>query len=201
MKRRNESGGYVGGIDEAGRGPLAGPVVAGIVVLHPGQVISGLRDSKQLSAKRRNELSGQIKISAKAWGIGVATAAEIDDLNILQATLLAMARAFERIDLELDCVYVDGNVSPMLPVRTHPIVKGDQKIPQISAASVIAKVERDAFMVDLDERFHVYGFAQHKGYPTHSHLLALSEFGPCVEHRRSFAPVRNVLRARMSKVR
>ena len=182
----------IAGIDEAGRGPLAGPVMAGIVVLHPKRIIEGLKDSKQLTAIRRIELADQIKRDALAWALGSATSAEIDELNILRATLLAMTRAYSEIDMELDQVYVDGNVSPDLPVSTRSVIRGDQKIPEISAASIIAKVARDRYMVELDSRYHDYGFAKHKGYPTPTHLRALEAFGPCVEHRRSFAPVRRV---------
>ena len=186
----------IGGMDEAGRGPLAGPVVASIVVFHPDDTIVGLKDSKQLSPKRREQFSEHIKKHAKAWSISSATAFEIDTHNILQATFLAMSRAFDGIDIELDCVYVDGNRAPNLPIRVVTIIKGDQKVAQISAASILAKVERDRYMTELDKRHSDYGFAQHKGYPTAAHVRALELHGPCPEHRRSFAPVRKTLDTR-----
>lgn len=188
---------WVCGVDEAGRGPLAGAVVAGAVVLDPENPIEGLRDSKKLSAARREYLFEQIQIKAKAWGIGEASPAEIDEMNILQATMLAMRRAIEDLTSRLgawpDKALIDGNRCPELPIAAEAIVKGDAKEPAISAASILAKVTRDRQMLALHELHPQYGFAQHMGYPTEAHFAALKEFGACDEHRRSFSPVRNVL--------
>ncbi|QWE15980.1 ribonuclease HII [Polynucleobacter sp. AP-Nino-20-G2] len=188
---------WVCGVDEAGRGPLAGAVVAGAVVLDPENPIEGLRDSKKLSAARREYLFEQIQMKAKAWGIGEASPAEIDEMNILQATMLAMRRAIEDLTSRLgawpDKALIDGNRCPELPIAAEAIVKGDAKEPAISAASILAKVTRDRQMLALHELHPQYGFAQHMGYPTEAHFAALKEFGACDEHRRSFSPVRNVL--------
>jgi ribonuclease HII len=188
---------WVCGVDEAGRGPLAGAVVAGAVVLDPENPISGLKDSKKLSAVRREFLFEQIQLKAKAWGIGEASPAEIDEINILQATMLAMRRAIEDLTRRLggwpDKALVDGNRCPELPISAEAIVKGDTKEPAISAASILAKVTRDRQMMALHELHPQYGFAQHMGYPTAAHFAALKEFGACDQHRRSFSPVRNVL--------
>ena len=185
------------GVDEAGRGPLAGAVVAGAVVLDPANPISGLKDSKKLSAVRREFLFEQIMLKAKAWGIGEASPTEIDEINILQATMLAMRRAIEDLTTRLgswpDKALIDGNRCPELPISSEAIVKGDTKEPAISAASILAKVTRDRQMMVLHEIHPQYGFAQHMGYPTEAHFAALKEFGACSEHRRSFSPVRNVL--------
>lgn len=185
------------GVDEAGRGPLAGAVVAGAVVLDPNNPIEGLKDSKKLSAARREFLFEQILLNAKAWGIGEASPAEIDQINILQATMLAMRRAIEDLVTRLgswpDQALIDGNRCPELPIAAQAIVKGDTKEPAISAASILAKVTRDRQMMLLHEKHPQYGFAQHMGYPTEAHFAALQEFGACDEHRRSFSPVRNVL--------
>jgi len=193
--------GAVGGIDEAGRGPLAGPVVAAIVVLSPGQIIAGVRDSKQLSARRRVALAEEIRGSAAAWSIAEADVGEIDTLNILHATMLAMRRAVEQ--LQLDCLpdelRIDGNRAPELPGyrgRVATIVGGDRTCPDISAASILAKVARDDLMLALDDEYPEYGFARHKGYPTALHREALQRYGPCSAHRRSFAPVRRAIEAR-----
>ena len=188
---------WVCGVDEAGRGPLAGAVVAGAVVLDPMNPIAGLKDSKKLSATRREFLFEQIKLNAKAWGIGEASPAEIDEINILQATMLAMRRAIEDLTARLGAwpakALIDGNRCPELPISAEAIVKGDTKEPAISAASILAKVTRDRQMMALHELHPQYGFAQHMGYPTEAHFAALKEFGACPEHRRSFSPVRNVL--------
>ncbi len=188
---------WICGVDEAGRGPLVGSVVAGAVVLDPENPIEGLRDSKKLSAARREYLYEQIMVKAKAWGVGEASPAEIDDINILQATMLAMRRAIEDLANRLgawpDKALIDGNRCPELPIAAEAIIKGDSKEPAISAASILAKVTRDRQMQLLHERYPQYGFAQHMGYPTEAHFAALKEFGACDEHRRSFSPVRKVL--------
>jgi ribonuclease HII len=188
---------WVCGVDEAGRGPLVGSVVAGAVVLDPNNPIAGLKDSKKLTPARREFLYEQIMEKAKAWGVGEASPAEIDDINILQATMLAMRRAIEDLSNRLgawpDKALIDGNRCPELPISAEAIVKGDTKEPAISAASIIAKVTRDRQMQELDMRHPQYGFAQHMGYPTEAHFAALKQFGICEEHRRSFSPVRKVL--------
>lgn len=188
---------WVCGVDEAGRGPLAGAVLAGAVVLDPENPIAGLRDSKKLSAAKREHLYEQIQLKAKAWGIGEASPTEIDQINILQATMLAMRRAVEDLTTRLgawpDKALIDGNRCPELPIAAEAIIKGDAKEPAISAASILAKVARDRQMMVLHERYPQYGFAQHMGYPTEAHLAALHEFGACDAHRRSFSPVRKVL--------
>ncbi len=188
---------WVCGVDEAGRGPLAGAVVAGAVVLDPENPITGLKDSKKLSAVRREFLFEQIQLKAKAWGIGEASPIEIDQINILQATMLAMRRAIEDLTTRLggwpDKALIDGNRCPELPISAEAIVKGDTKEPAISAASILAKVTRDRQMMALHDLHPQYGFARHMGYPTQAHFAALKEFGACSEHRRSFSPVRHVL--------
>jgi ribonuclease HII len=188
---------WICGVDEAGRGPLVGSVVAGAVVLDPNNPIAGLKDSKKLTPAKREYLYEQIMLKAKAWGIGEASPEEIDQINILQATMLAMRRAIEDLASRLgswpDKALIDGNRCPELPIPAEAIVKGDTKEPAISAGSILAKVTRDRQMVILHERFPEYGFAQHMGYPTAAHFAALKEFGACEEHRRSFSPVRNVL--------
>lgn len=188
---------WVCGVDEAGRGPLVGAVVAGAVVLDPAQAIQGLKDSKKLTPARREYLYEQIMQKAKAWGIGEASPQEIDEINILQATMLAMRRAIEDLSIRLgrwpDKALIDGNRCPELPISAEAIVKGDAKEPAISAASILAKVTRDRQMQILHERHPQYGFAQHMGYPTEAHFTALKQYGACAEHRRSFSPVRKVL--------
>lgn len=179
----------VAGIDEAGRGPLAGPVVAAAVILDDARPIEGLRDSKLLSARARDELAVCIRERALAWAVAKSDVAEIDALNILQATLLAMRRAVEALAIEPDEALVDGDRCPPLSCPARAIVKGDRDVPAISAASILAKTARDAMLVDLDRRFPAYGFARHKGYGTREHLAALARHGPCAAHRRSFAPV------------
>ena len=190
---------WICGVDEAGRGPLVGSVVAGAVVLDPNNPIAGLKDSKKLTPAKREYLYEQIMLKAKAWGIGEASPEEIDQINILQATMLAMRRAIEDLASRLgswpDQALIDGNRCPELPIPAEAIVKGDIKEPAISAGSILAKVTRDRQMAILHERFPHYGFAQHMGYPTAAHFAALKEFGVCEEHRRSFSPVRNVLEA------
>jgi ribonuclease HII len=181
------------GADEAGRGPLAGPVVAAAVILDPQRPIEGLRDSKQLSAARRGELAQEIRARALAWAVAEASVAEIDRLNILQASLLAMQRAIELLDPPAEAALVDGNQLPRLRIEARAVVGGDASEPAISAASILAKQHRDRLMAELDAVFPGYGFAEHAGYPTPRHLQRLRELGPCGVHRRSFAPVRALL--------
>ena len=183
----------IAGVDEAGRGPLAGNVVAAAVILNPKKEIIGLDDSKKLSESIRNKLSEEIKQKALAYAIAEADVSEIDNLNILQATMLAMQRAVAALQHQPDFVYVDGNRTPKWRLNCKALVKGDQRIQSIAAASILAKVYRDHCLKDLHEQFPGYGFAKHKGYPTAEHLAALRELGPCPEHRRSYAPVRAVL--------
>jgi len=183
------------GVDEAGRGPLAGPVVAAAVILDPQHPIIGLADSKTLGSKTRERLAAQIYRHALAWGVGEADIDEIDQINILQATLLAMQRAVTALSLAPQHVLIDGNRCPPLEYNATAIVKGDQKVAQISAASIIAKVVRDHAMHELDRRYPAYGFAKHKGYATRAHLDALRAYGPCPCHRRSFSPVRRFLQS------
>ena len=182
--------GLLAGVDEAGRGPLAGPVVAAAVMLDELQPIKGLADSKALSPRRREKLYDEIRAKALCCCVAEASAQEIDALNILQATLLAMRRAVEGLRLRPHRVLVDGNRLPQLPMPAQAIVKGDARVQAIAAASILAKVHRDRLCVALDARHPQYGFAAHKGYPTAEHLQALQRFGPCEEHRRSFGPVR-----------
>lgn len=184
----------VAGVDEVGRGPLAGDVVAAAVILDPRQLIEGLADSKKLSAKRRQALAEQIRDQALAWCIARASVAEIDQLNILQASLLAMRRAVAGLSPAAEFCQIDGNRLPQgLPCPAEAIVGGDAKIAAIGAASILAKVQRDQELVELDRRFPQYGFARHKGYPTAEHLAALIEHGATDQHRRSYAPVQRVL--------
>lgn len=185
--------GTIVGVDEVGRGPLAGGVLAAAVVLPERHGISGIVDSKKISPKRRAALSKLIREHAVAWKIGRASVAEIDEINILQASLLAMKRAVEQLGCQPDMVLVDGNMTPELDYPCEAIVGGDSSVEVISAASIIAKVERDGEMEQLDEIYPEYGFRRHKGYPTKYHLEALQKHGPCPIHRRSFAPVRRLL--------
>ncbi len=185
--------GPICGIDEAGRGPLAGPVVAAAVVLAPDRPVAGLRDSKQLSPARRERLAEEIRDRAVAWAIGRAEPAEIDHLNVLGATLLAMRRAFAGLAVRPVRALVDGNRCPELPCECEAVVRGDASVAVISAASILAKVARDAEMLALDADFPGYGFAIHKGYPTRRHLEALARLGPSAVHRRSFGPVRRLV--------
>lgn len=185
----------IAGVDEAGRGPLAGPVVAAAVVLDPRRPVEGLRDSKQLTAARRFELAELIRANALAFAVAKASVAEIDRLNILQASLLAMRRAIEALQPAAELVLVDGRQLPRIDIAARAIVGGDATEPAISAASILAKTHRDALMVALHGRYPEYGFARHFGYPTPQHLATLIELGPCAAHRRSFAPVRALLQA------
>jgi ribonuclease HII len=185
--------GLIAGVDEAGRGPLAGPVVAAAVMLDPRRPIKGLNDSKKLSARTRERLFDEIRAKALCCSIAQASVEEIDRLNILQATLLAMRRAVEGLRLKPHKVLVDGNRLPLLPVAAEAIVDGDAKVRAISAASILAKVHRDRLCLALHAVHPVYGFDGHKGYATAAHLAALREHGACPQHRRSFAPVREVL--------
>jgi len=187
------SGARIAGVDEAGRGPLAGPVLAAAVILDARRPIAGLADSKVLSPQRREELAETIRQCALAWALGSASVEEIDHLNILHASLLAMQRAVQALAVAPDEAWVDGNRAPALACRVRAIVRGDATVAAISAASILAKVARDAEMVALDARFPLYGFARHKGYPTALHLAALAAHGASPVHRRSFAPVRKVL--------
>lgn len=177
------------GIDEAGRGPLAGPVVAAAVILDASNPIADLNDSKQLAESTRLRLYEEIETKARAFGIASSSPAEIDEVNILQASLLAMQRAFSKLELEVDEAWIDGKQAPQLPCRTHTLVQGDAKMPAIGAASILAKVSRDAIMVGYAEEFPGYGFEQHKGYPTKFHIAKLEELGPCEIHRRTYGPV------------
>ena len=188
--------GLLAGVDEAGRGPLVGNVVAAAVILDKDNPIDGLADSKKLSAKRREQLAEQIRDSAVAWRVISIDAAEIDRINILQATMLAMQQAVEQLEVEPGHVFIDGNRCPNMSRPATAIVKGDSRVAEISAASILAKVERDAQMIALHETWPQYGFDKHKGYPTASHMAALAEHGPCPEHRRSYRPVRDCLAMR-----
>ena len=181
------------GVDEVGRGPLAGDVVAAAVILDPDKPIDGLADSKKLSEKKREMLAEEIKQKALAWSITRASVREIDELNILQASLLAMKRAVESLALQPEHVVVDGNKLPRWTYSAQAIVQGDSRVPAISAASILAKVQRDNEMIALDKQFTGYGLAVHKGYPTPQHLAAIERLGVVEIYRRSFAPVRKVL--------
>ena len=181
------------GVDEAGRGPLAGPVFAAAVILDPARPIPGLRDSKKLTEARRDALALQIKRDAQAWAIAHCSAAEIDELNILNATMLAMRRAIEALEIRPTLALIDGNRCPAAAVRCEAIVKGDDLVAEISAASILAKTARDAVLVDMHAQYPEYAFDRHKGYPTALHLERLRAHGVTPEHRRSYAPVRAVL--------
>ncbi len=183
----------IAGVDEAGRGPLAGPVVAAAVILPPGGGIEGLNDSKKLSASRRMLLAETIKARAVAWAIARADVEEIDRLNILQATLLAMQRAVAALEPSPHRVQVDGNQCPRFACPATAVVRGDAKVPAISAASILAKVARDEEMILLDSRYPGYGLAKHKGYPTRDHLRAIETLGVSAVHRRSFKPIRELI--------
>ncbi len=185
--------GYVAGVDEVGRGPLAGPVVAAAVILDPARPIDGLADSKQLSERRREQLDVLIRGRSLAWALGRAEVEEIDAINILQASLLAMRRAVEALDIAPCKVLVDGNRCPRVACEAEAIVGGDATVPAISAASIIAKVARDREMCALDAVYPGYGFARHKGYPSRQHVEALHRLGVTPIHRRSYAPIRRVL--------
>lgn len=183
----------IAGVDEAGRGPLAGPVYAAAVILDPARPIAGLNDSKKLSEKKRDRLAGEIKQRALAWAIASSSVAEIDSINILQASLLAMRRAVEALRSVPDEILVDGLHCPLVAMPARAIVRGDASEPAIAAASILAKTARDAELLRLHAVFPQYGLDRHKGYPTAAHLAALQEFGATIIHRRSFAPVRHVL--------
>lgn len=187
------AGEMICGVDEAGRGPLAGPVFAAAVILDPAKPIAGLRDSKKLSEARRDALALLIRRDARAWAIAYCTPAEIDELNILNATLLAMRRAIEALSVVPTLALIDGNRCPPCRVRCEAIVKGDDKVAEISAASILAKTARDRVLVDLHTAYPQYAFDRHKGYPTALHLERLREYGVTPEHRRSYAPVRALL--------
>ncbi len=184
---------YIAGVDEVGRGPLAGDVVAAVVILDQAHGINGLADSKQLTHERREELFEEIKIRATAYAVARASVAEIDSINILQASLLAMKRAVAALSHKPDFIYVDGNRCPRWSYASEAVVKGDSRIASIAAASIMAKVTRDREMQELDKTYPGYGLAQHKGYPTPFHLQALQELGPCAIHRRTFRPVADLL--------
>ncbi|WP_321351775.1 ribonuclease HII [Halopseudomonas oceani] len=183
----------VAGVDEVGRGPLCGAVVTAAVILDPARPIEGLNDSKKLTEARREALFPLIQERALAWCIARAEVEEIDRLNILHATMLAMQRAVAGLQIRPDLVLVDGNRCPALPMRSEPVIKGDSRVPAIAAASILAKVARDREMQELDKQYPGYGIAGHKGYPTPIHLAALRELGATPIHRRSFAPVRRAL--------
>ena len=191
--------GLVCGVDEAGRGPLAGAVYAAAVILNPALPIAGLADSKKLSAGSRTRLAEQIRVSALAWHIAYASVEEIDKLNILKASLLAMKRAIEGLSTRPDVALIDGIHCPQVTLATRAIVGGDDSEPCISAASILAKTARDAEMLRLHARYPCYGFDRHKGYPTALHLTALRQHGPSIIHRRSFAPVRALLNDQASR--
>ncbi|OFS11825.1 ribonuclease HII [Hafnia sp. HMSC23F03] len=184
---------FIAGVDEVGRGPLVGAVVTAAVILDPARPIIGLADSKKLSEKRRNALYEEIVEKALSWSLGRAEPHEIDELNILHATMLAMQRAVAGLSVEPDFVLIDGNRCPKLPMASQAVVKGDSRVAEISAASILAKVTRDREMEVLDAQFPEYGFAQHKGYPTAFHLDRLAQLGATEHHRRSFGPVKRVL--------
>ncbi|NNF15329.1 MAG: ribonuclease HII [Gammaproteobacteria bacterium] len=194
----NNSSSGSAGVDEAGRGPLAGPVVAAAVILPPRHGISGINDSKKLSPRARSVLSAQIKTHASCWSIASATPAEIDHLNILQATMVAMARALEGLSVQPATAFIDGNrcpeLAPHLNIALTAVVGGDRSHETIAAASILAKVHRDELMIRYHSQYPEYGFDQHKGYPTARHIAALVKYGPVAIHRRSFRPVADNLR-------
>lgn len=187
------------GVDEAGRGPLAGPVVAAAVILDPAKPIEGLNDSKKLSAKVRERLAVEIREKSLCWAIAEASSAEIDEINILQATMKCMQSAVLKLSMTPDVVLIDGNRIPELPYRTEPIVKGDEKIAAISAASILAKTYRDGLMKIFSEMYPRYGFEKHAGYGTEFHMKMLAKWGPCPIHRMSFAPVSETAKRMLRK--
>ena len=188
----NYDGKLLAGVDEVGRGPLAGPVVAAAVILDENKRIEGLLDSKMLTEKKRSQLAVVIKERSLSWGIGRAEFHEIDEINILQASLLAMSRAVDAMKIAPEFALVDGNHCPQLSCQVVAVIKGDQLVPAISAASIIAKVERDREMIEMDRIYPGYGFSRHKGYPTKQHLQALQELGICAIHRLSYGPVKRI---------
>ena len=183
----------IAGVDEVGRGPLVGAVVTAAVILDPNNPIEGLADSKKLAEKKRLLLAEEIKAKAICWSLGRAEPEEIDQLNILHATMLAMQRAVAGLNIQPDFVLVDGNRIPTLPMPAQAVIKGDSLVAEISAASILAKVARDKEMDELDEQYPEYGFAKHKGYPTKLHFEKLTQFGATPFHRKSFAPVKKIL--------
>lgn len=183
----------IAGVDEAGRGPLCGDVFAAAVILDPDNPIEGLDDSKKLTEKKRSALAIEIKAKAKAWAIASGTVAEIDEINILQATLLAMRRAVDALEISPTLLRVDGNQDPKSPIPAITVIKGDALFAEISAASILAKDARDQSMIVADEIYPEYGFAKHKGYGTKAHMQALSTYGVTPLHRRSFAPIKKLL--------
>ncbi|WP_428772141.1 ribonuclease HII [Vibrio sp.] len=183
----------IAGVDEVGRGPLVGDVVTAAVILDPNQPIEGLTDSKKLSEKKRLALFPEIQAKALAWSVGRCSPAEIDELNILQATMVAMQRAIAGLSVQPDLALIDGNRTPQLAMDAHAVVKGDLRVAEISAASIIAKVVRDQEMNQLDALHPQYGFGQHKGYPTKAHFAAIEQYGVIEQHRKSFKPVKKVL--------
>ncbi|MCI9685018.1 ribonuclease HII [Vibrio parahaemolyticus] len=183
----------IAGVDEVGRGPLVGDVVTAAVILDPNNPIEGLNDSKKLSEKKRLALLPEIKEKALAWAVGHCSPEEIDELNILQATMVAMQRAIAGLKVQPDLVLIDGNRCPELPMDSHAVVKGDLRVAEISAASIIAKVVRDQEMEELDKQYPQFGFAKHKGYPTKAHFEAIEQHGVISEHRKSFKPVKKAL--------
>ncbi|KPV90660.1 Ribonuclease HII [Pseudoalteromonas sp. P1-30] len=183
----------IAGVDEVGRGPLVGDVVTAAVILDPANPIAGLADSKKLTDKKRQALAIEIKQKALCYAIGRCSPSEIDELNILHATMLAMTRAVEGLSTQPEFVFVDGNRLPKLAMPAQAVVKGDSLVAEISAASILAKVARDDEMLELDTRYPQYGFAGHKGYPTKAHFAALEQYGAIEEHRKSFKPVQRVL--------
>ncbi|MCK4840449.1 MAG: ribonuclease HII [Methylococcales bacterium] len=187
----------IAGIDEVGRGCLAGSVIAAAVILDPDNVIEGLTDSKKLTANKRHTYAGEIKEKALAWAIGRAEPSEIDQINILQATLLAMGRAYFQLQIQADWVQVDGTFYPNIPCPGETIIQGDSLMAEISAASILAKVARDDEMSTLDALYPGYAFSKHKGYPTKKHLESLSNLGVTEQHRKSFAPVKKTLEVRL----
>ncbi|MCF2859442.1 ribonuclease HII [Pseudoalteromonas sp. SMS1] len=184
---------YIAGVDEVGRGPLVGDVVTAAVILDPNKPIEGLTDSKKLSEKKRNALAQEIKDKALCYCIARASVEEIDELNILHATMLAMKRAVEGLEVPAEFVFIDGNRLPQINVPAQAVVKGDSLVPEISAASILAKVTRDNEMIELDAKFPEFGFAGHKGYPTKAHFEALATHGITPYHRKSFKPVQRIL--------
>lgn len=192
-------GADIAGVDEVGRGPLAGDVVTAAVILDPARPIPGLRDSKKLTAKRREELAILIKERAVCWSVARASVAEIDEINILQASLLAMHRAVQGLTPQPGYVLVDGNRLPKWAYASQSVVKGDDRVLPIAAASILAKVQRDSELVALEDKYPGYGFARHKGYPTAAHIQALRDLGVTPVHRRSFAPVKNLLAQALSE--
>jgi len=190
--------GVCAGVDEVGRGPLAGPVYAAAVIIEPIHIPDGLTDSKKHTARQREALAREVRSRAAAWALGAASVAEIDELNILRASHLAMQRAVAGLDIRPELILVDGNLLPKFTQPALAVVRGDGRVPAISAASVVAKVARDEQMAQLAQQYPGYGFDRHMGYPTRAHLTALQALGPTPEHRRSFAPVRRCLETGLS---